>query len=186
MPAEGEVACPRFVELNMHDIDALEIDEDEYAVQSTSSKRVKTSTPTCLISDGWSALHNISDTIGPAGSAQSPMAVPTYQRASFVPQPTSNISAQGQLPSSAGREPSVRSRLQNPQHGCFVPSLPAPQLHIERRHFSTSSERHHLFQPSVPPSTPTMLCPQHEFFTHQGEQGLTVLETYVFTGLGMP
>ena len=176
-------ACPRFVELNMHDIDALEIDEDDYSMHSTSSKRIRTNYPASLIPEGWPALHNTSNTVGPAGSAPSPMAVHPAQRAFVGPQPASRMNAHRQMPLPPGQGISYGSRLQYPQHRCFMPSLPAPLWQAESGHFPTSSERHQLFQPSSPPSQATLLGPQYGSFTRQGEQGLTLLAAGDRTGL---
>ena len=152
----------------MDDIDALEIDEDEYSIHSLSSKRIKTATPASLVPEGWPALHNASNMVGAARMAQSPMAGSSAQQYRIVPQHVSH--AQKSPLSPARRGLSDNNRPQQPQRECSLTSHRPPFMRAEWGQVSTSFARLGVPQPFLPPSQATMLGPQVAAINNKGGQ----------------
>ena len=152
----------------MDDIDALEVDEDEYSMHSLSSKRIKTATPASLVPEGWPALHNAKSMLGPARMAQSPITGGSAQRYRVIPRHPSQ--AQIHVLSPGRRGLTDNSRPQQPQRECSLTSHAPPLMQAEWGQFSINSARPRVPQPSSPPAQATMLGPQFAAANNEGVQ----------------
>lgn len=132
----------------MDDIDALEIDEDEYSMHSLSSKRNKISTPATLVPEGWPTLHNASGMLGPARSTQSPMTGICVQRFLVDPQ--------------QGPQIHVQRRLSSPPRQLLADNTGTPR---SQRKFSLTSPAHPSVRAKwgrVSIQAESLLCAFHE------------------------